>query len=165
MNNALRNKVIAFALILPLSATGTDTASASQVTSLHPENLENVVSEYNEGDVHIDNLEDGGIAFREGNEEVIAYYNKDTGFSTLIDSDGNEHYYPVFNGGGAAFRDGGIKSFSCTMLLWAIDVVRGEGWARAINIISKAGWQGKAIAAAMWTLGSSGFLAAVSSKC
>lgn len=170
MTREIVSKAVSFALALSVTFSGTHVASATTEHEVQGSDFDLIAQEHNNNDdVSLEFLDDGGIIFRDGSEEIRGYYNESTGESTLVDSEGNEYYYPVFqneeNGNGIAFRDGGLRSFSCTMLLWAVDVVHGAAWSEAVKIISKAGWQGKALAAAMWALGSSGFLAAVSSKC
>lgn len=54
---------------------------------------------------------------------------------------------------------------SCSMLIWAVGIIHSYSWAAAVGIILATGAVGTAIAATIYYIGVSGFLAWVSTKC
>lgn len=54
---------------------------------------------------------------------------------------------------------------SCTFLMWVVQTVHTAGWGAAIAIVAASGAAGAAALLLMYSLGASGFLAYVSSRC
>ncbi|GGO10752.1 hypothetical protein [Corynebacterium marinum] len=54
---------------------------------------------------------------------------------------------------------------SCTFLMWVVQTVHTAGWGAAIAIVAATGAAGAAALLLMYSLGASGFLAYVSSRC
>lgn len=152
--------------MIPFAGTGIANAKpAPSADSVHSSPMH----EEEAPETTVTHLENGEVIFHENGKEIRGSFNAETGQSTLIDETGEVHVIQVFppkaKQGGVSVQSGGVSGFACTMLLWAVDLVHSAGWSSATKIVSKAGFQGKALALAMWGLGSSGFLAAVSTKC
>lgn len=161
-------KLTALGLALAITLTGTGIANAKptpSADSIHS----SPVHEGETPETTVTHLENGEVIFYENGKEIRGSFNAKTGQSTLTDETGETHVIqvvpPKAKQGEVSVRSGGVSGFACTMLLWAVDLVHSGGWAHATKIVSKAGLHGKALAVAMWGLGSSGFLAAVSSQC
>lgn len=157
---------LGLALAIPLAGTGIANAKPAPSADSIPSSP---VHEGEAPETTVTHLENGEVIFHENGKKIRGSFNAETGQSTLTDETGETHVIQVFppkaKQGEVSVRSGGVSGFACTMLLWAVDLVHSGGWAAATKIVSKAGLQGKALALAMWGLGSSGFLAAVSSKC
>lgn len=54
---------------------------------------------------------------------------------------------------------------SCTFLMWVVQTIHTAGWGAAIAIVAASGAAGAAALLLMYSLGASGFLAYVSSRC
>lgn len=121
-------------------------------------------------DTRITHLDNGDTIFHEDGRTIRGSFNKATGQSTLTDEHGNTYVFQVFPPQSAptiTTFDAGeeIQGIACNVLLWAVELIHSEGWEKARKIISKAGFQGKAIAAAMWGVSTSEFLSLVRDQC
>ncbi|MFS0276174.1 hypothetical protein ACL1C8_11470 [Corynebacterium striatum] len=165
---SVRTKLTALSLALEIPFAGTGIANAEPTPS-----ADSIQSPLTHGEetpeTTVTHLENGEVIFHENGREIRGSFNAETGQSTLTDETGETRVIqvlpPAAKEGEISVRSGGIGGFACTMLLWAVDLVHSGGWTYATKIVSRAGLHGKALALAMWGLGSSGFLAAVSSKC
>ena len=163
---SIRTKLTALSLALAIPFAGTGTANAEPTPS-----ADSIQSPLTHGEetpeTTVTHLENGEVIFHENGREIRGSFNAETGQSTLTDETGETRVIQVLPPAakeGEVVRSGGIGGFTCTMLIWAVDLVHSGGWSYATKVVSS--WiprQGFALA--MWGLGSSGFLAAVSSKC
>lgn len=173
-----RNKVAARSVVLAAvgalvlsGASGHTVAGATEASIINVGGAVSESASVVQGVENVTAIDGDTIQIETPDGPMIASFDKESGISSVQSPNGEVTEFDLSNirgivGGEQAvsplFDMGGVP---CSMILWTIDAIHAGGWAAAAVILSAQGAAGAAILAAVWGLGTSGFLALVGTQC
>lgn len=173
-----RNKVtarsVALAAVGALVLSGPSGPAVAGATEASIINVGGAVSESTsavQGMENITVIDEDTIRIETPDGPMIASFDKKSGISSVQSPNGEVMEFDLSNIRGKVGGDQGVSPLfdmggvPCSMILWTIDAIHAGGWAAAAVILVGQGAAGAAILAAVWGLGTSGFLALVGTQC
>lgn len=127
-----------------------NSASVDQVREAHADDQ-----------VRAEQIDDHTAVVETSQGSVTAVADVDSDEVVVTSENGQTTSYPLPNGEGEETYAG----VSCSMLIWAVDIIRGAGWTAGIAAVAATGPAGAVLLATMYAMGSSAFLAWVGTKC
>lgn len=160
---------IAVCLALLLSFSGPMQQASAEETDILSHSYTSPNSETPIADP-ITRIDENTISIDSPEGTYTATFDKSTGMSRVVTPNGEVQEFslqatnPISDGPVVTplFDWSGVP---CSMILWTVDAIHAGGWAAAASILALQGAAGAAILAAVYGLGTSGFLALVGTQC
>lgn len=120
------------------------------------------------GDVQVMHQKDGTAVVEDRETGMKAVVDVADGIVTLTDPDGDSGIYSIFSEPReypTVQSRVGLQEIGCDIIFRAVDLIHSQGWDKATRILKRSGAYGKAVAAFMWSVGTSQFFDSVAEKC
>lgn len=153
---------LALLLAFAVGLFGASSASAAPVTTV--------------SGVDVVDLDDGRTSVTVDGEEMIVAFDETANIAHVEYSDGSTATVSL-DGLDSASNSGQVdpdqepstvaqnSGLTCSFLMWVVGTIHTAGWGAAIAIVAASGAAGAAAVLLMYSLGASGFLAYVGSRC